>query len=448
VPSLVKASGSRGIAKSHLPADSVDLAVVGCGVAGPMAALTASEKGISVALLEEHREVGVPSHCSGHVGISGFRKFGPPVPKAIIENEIKGAVLFSPGGRELLIHKPSAVTWVLNRAELDRHLANLATNRGAELHLGSRVESLKRDEDGFLLNISGSNKRAISCRMLIDASGCSSSISRYAGLSHSKMDMLVNSAQFNVENLSNVDSDFVEVYFGQRYAPGFFGWIIPRRDGTAKVGIAARAPANVRECFKRFVTKHPIASPKLRHTRTLAPTVYHPIPIGGASNRTFADSILVVGDAASQVKPTTGGGIVFGLACGRIAGETAAKAIESRKTSDNEIASYETRWRKLLGFDLKAMTWLRRLLYNLPDPELDSIFRVSQELKADQVLNRTSDIDFQGRTLFSLARDPRLLITFLSASFLSAPSLLAPRAGNYREPRDDFPETCSRQPNY
>jgi flavin-dependent dehydrogenase len=133
---------------------------------------------------------------------------------------------------------------------------------------------------------------------------------------------------------------------------------------------------------------------------------------------------MTVGDAASQVKPTTGGGIVFGLACGRIAGETAADAILDRDLSAQRLKEYETSWHDLIGFDLRAMSYLRRLLYRLPDRNLDRIFSIANELGADEILNRTPDIDFQGRTLLGLAHDPRLFFTLLSASILSVPSLV------------------------
>lgn len=403
----------------------VDIAVVGCGVSGATVALTAAQNDVSVAVFEEHPKVGEPSHCSGHVGILAFKQYAPNVPKRIVENEIKGALLYAPNGKSLNLHRPEPVTWVLNRAELDRHLAALATENGAKLHTSSRVEGFKRSEDGsFRIRVGGSKPRIVHSRMLIDAGGCGGSVAKYAALAQPSSRMLVNSAQFNVENLTDVDKDLVEVYFGQSYAPGFFGWIIPRHDGSAKVGIAAAARANVRQCFERFVNKHPIVSSKLRHAKILTAPMYHPIPVGGAAHRTFTDGLLSVGDAASQVKPTTGGGIVFGLMCGRIAGETAATAVRIGDTSANRLSTYEEKWRHLIGFDLAAMSWLRRMLYRLPDRYLDRIFMVSRELKTDEILNRTSDIDFQGRTLLSLARDPRLFITLLSASLLSTPSLL------------------------
>lgn len=408
-----------------MPDDAVGIAIVGCGVSGATAALAAVQNGAKVSIFEEHARVGEPSHCSGHVGIMAFRRFSPQIPEKIIENQIKGAVLHSPSGEQLTLYRSQPVTWVLNRAELDRHLASLATDNGAELHLNSRVEAFKRSSGGgFELKIAERGRAEISCEMLIDAGGCGAPISKYTNLATRGKRTLVNSAQVNVEDLRDVDEDLVEVYFGQRYAPGFFGWIIPRRDGSAKVGIAADGRANVRQCFERFVRKHPVVSSKLHRAKFLTKPMYHPIPVDGAKQRTYTDGILTVGDAASQVKPTTGGGIVFSLICGRIAGKAAAKAVLLGDTSATYLRNYERSWRTLLGFDLMVMTWLRKVLYRLPDQRLDKIFSTFNELNVDDILNRTADIDFQGRTLLSLGRDPRLIVVLVSASILSVPSLL------------------------
>jgi geranylgeranyl reductase family protein len=409
-----------------LAQEVVDIAIVGCGVSGATAAMAAAQNNASVALLEEHETVGVPSHCSGHVGIQAFKRFAPPIPSRIIENKIKGAVLHAPDGTPITLRRIEPITWVLNRAKLDAHLAGLAEENGADLYTASRVEDFKRTETGtFVVKIGGKRPRTIRSKILIDAAGSGSSISKHAALPGQNRMMLINSAQFVADNLTDLNEDMVEVYFGQSYAPGFFGWIIPRGDGSAKVGIAAAPRANVRVCFERFTRKHPIVSAKLARAKPLSPTIYHPIPVGGAAHRTYANGILTVGDAASQVKPTTGGGIVFGLICGKLAGETAASAVRSGDVSADRLSEYERRWRNLIGFDLAAMSWLRRMLYRLPDRYLDRIFTISRELKAEEILNKSSDIDFQGRTLLSLARDPRLFISLLSASLLSTPSLLS-----------------------
>jgi len=408
-----------------LDRNSIDILIVGCGVSGATTALAAADKAASVTILEEHQSVGVPSHCSGHVGIRGFKQFAPTLPEKIIENEIKGAVLTAPNGRSLTLARSDPVTLVLNRTEFDQHLTRLALKKGADLHVNSRVESVKRFDHGFQVKLDPSKyPNEYFCKVLIDAGGCGAPVSRYVGIPSLNSQTLVNSAQCNVDNISDVESDLVEVYYGQTYAPGFFGWIIPRRDGSAKVGLAAGARTNVHTCFERFLRKHPIVSPKLKNAKILSKPMYHPIPVGGTRAKTYADRFLSVGDAAAQVKPTTGGGIVFGLICGKIAGETAVTAVRDENFSSLAMKKYEDAWRSVIGFDLSAMTFLRRLLYRIPDKHLNKLFDLSNELRIDDVLSKTSDIDFQGQTLFGLARDPRLFLAFLSMSVLSIPSLI------------------------
>jgi len=403
---------------------SVDLAIVGCGVSGASSALAATTNGVSVAIFEEHAEIGYPSHCSGHVGIESFKQYSPRLPHELIENEIRGAVLNAPNGDRLILHRSTPVTWVINRAEFDRYLASLAAKNGATLNLNSRIDGMKRTDGLIRLELRDAE---VSCKMVIDAGGCGAPVSRYTDIFRQSKRQFVNSAQVHVERITDVDPDLVELYFGQQFAPGFFGWIIPRRDGSAKVGLAAAPRSNIRLYFERFLKKHPVVSSKLRKAKFVTTPRYHPIPVSGARDRTYSDAFLAVGDAASQVKPTTGGGIVFGLACGRLAGQTAAKAILHGNTSSSILKSYDDSWRRLLDFDLKVMALLKRMLYGMPDKHLNRIFSMSNGFRTDEVLEKTSDIDFQGRALLSLGRDPRLFVTLLSASVLSLPSLLLER---------------------
>jgi len=399
----------------------VDLAIVGCGVSGASSAIAAAERGVSVAVFEEHSEIGFPSHCSGHVGIEFFKRYSPQFSKDFVENEIKGAILSSPNGERLVLRRPTPITWVINRAKFDKYLASLAVQKGVVLRLDSRVDTIKRS--GNLIKLKTSRSE-ISCKMVIDAGGCGAPVSRQVGAFQHDVRKFVNSAQIHVEHVTDIDTDLVELYFGQEFAPGFFGWIIPRKDGSAKVGLGAAVGSNVQLCLERFLKKHPIVSSKLRNAKYVTRPSFHPIPVNGAVGQTYSDAVLAVGDAASQVKPTTGGGIVFGLACGKLAGQTAANAILRDDMSSSFLKSYEDSWRRLFGFDLKAMSLLRRLMYGMPDRQLSRIFTMAKELRNDEILGRAADIDFQGKILLSLARDPRLFITLLSAAVLSMPSFV------------------------
>jgi flavin-dependent dehydrogenase len=233
--------------------------------------------------------------------------------------------------------------------------------------------------------------------------------------------MWVNSAQVHVGRVKDLDYDMVEVYLGSAYAPGFFAWIIPWRDESAKVGLAARE-GNPRLLLERFMTKHPDVSQRLKDARR-RDVSFHPMPLGGPISRTFYPGMLIAGDSAQQVKPTTGGGIVFSLICGKAAGEIAHYASEAGDTTESFLSEYERRWKGKIGRDLNVMRRIRRMLFRLPDRQLEKIFSVARTFDAATVLSRADDIDMQSRILARLALDPRLTISLLYSSVLSLPFL-------------------------
>jgi flavin-dependent dehydrogenase len=131
--------------------------------------------------------------------------------------------------------------------------------------------------------------------------------------------------------------------------------------------------------------------------------------------------MLIAGDSAQQVKSTTGGGIVFSLICGKAAGEIAHNAAETGDASESFLSKYERRWKNEIGRDVNVMRRIRRMLFRLPDRQLEKIFSVARTFDAATVLSKADDIDTQSRTLARLGLDPRLMISLLYSSVLSLP---------------------------
>jgi len=380
-----------------------DVIVVGAGPSGSYSALTAANTGAEVVVLEEHKEVGLPSHCPGHISIKGLKDLGLSLPPKFVENEISGAVFYSPCGREFRVRLASPVTYVVNRAMFDQYLAHLAEKSGAEILVGNKVESLLL-EKGFVNGVSLKNGQELNSRIVIDAEGCASYLSKQIGLQRFNTSSVVTAVNGEVDNVKDAENNVVEVYLGQKYAPGLFAWIIPRRDGSAKVGLATRN-GNPRERLQRFLDKHPIARRKVKRNSVKNPS-YHLIPLGGPIPKTYFDGFLAVGDVASQVKPTTGGGVIMGLTCAKIAGDTAYQAIQQNDFSESFLSRYQQKWQQAVGFDMAVMRQIRLMLNRLSDRKLDRIIGLCSELHLSETLQRIRDIDFQGKALLPIFKSP------------------------------------------
>jgi len=394
-----------------------DVIVVGGGPCGSFSALTAAKLGLDVVVFEEHKEIGVPSHCPGHVSIRNLQRLGLSLSPKVMENQFKGALFYSPSGCEFEVRFASPVTCALDRTLFDKHLASLAEEAGVRYRLGARVDSLVWDKD-FVRGVSV-NGDTIESNIVIDSEGCSSVLLKKAGLTTLDRSMVVNGVEAEVDRVKNASQDTVEVYLGRSYAAGLFAWIIPRRDGSAKVGLATRI-GNPRRCLEYFVSHNPKAKEKLRQSR-LVNLSYHPIPLGGPIARTYHNGFLIVGDAASQVKPTTGGGVVMGLNCAKIAAETAHQAIERGDCSENFLSLYQQQWRKAIGFDMAFMRRIRLMLNRLSDAELDKTISLCSKLHLDETLQRVRDIDLQGKALLPTFKSPNTWIAalyFLLASII------------------------------
>jgi digeranylgeranylglycerophospholipid reductase len=388
----------------------VEVAVVGGGVCGLFCSLTLAKQGIDVTVFEEHRSIGEPSHCAGHLSIQSLKRLGLyPLPKGIVENEYRGAVFHSSKGNSFEIEFDSPVTCSVNRKFFDRHLAELAIQAGAKLSLGKHVESLvieNHNVKGVNVKFRGIHEN-LKVKIVVDAEGISSRILRQAKLRTLNSSMLVKGVSAEVDHVRDIDEDFVEIYFGNAYAPSFYAWLMPRRDGTAKIGLATKR-GNPKQFLEKFKRKHPIASKKLGKTKIIR-EAFHPITLGGPISRTFTNGFLVIGDAASQVKPTTGGGVILGMRCALIAAETIHNALKENNFSAESLSRYQRKWRKLMGFDMWVMLQMRKTFEQLSDNQIDKLILKCKRLELQKVLRNFSDIDFQGKSLARIAWHPSII---------------------------------------
>ena len=387
-----------------------DVIVVGGGPCGSFTALKLARLGVDVTVFEEHSEIGVPSHCAGHLSIKGLKQLDLyPLPAEIVENTFRGATFHSPNDNEFSVHLSTPITCAVNRTLFDKYIAEKAQLAGADYHLNSRVESVII-EDGFAKGVTVNEEARAEktfAKIIVDDEGVSSKLLKQAGLPGPDRHRLVKGVETEVENVKDMEPDMVEVFLGREYSPGLYAWLIPKRDEKAKVGLATKT-GNPKELLQKLMLKHPAASKKL-HAAKIIQTAFHPITLGGPTSQNCTNGFLAVGDAASQVKPTTGGGVIFGMTCAQFAAEVANEALQKNDVSKEFLDAYHKRCQEALGLDIKVMLRMRKTLDAMSDKRIDKIVNLCKRFSLDKTLQKVEDIDFQGQTLLHVLGSPRML---------------------------------------
>jgi flavin-dependent dehydrogenase len=117
---------------------------------------------------------------------------------------------------------------------------------------------------------------------------------------------------------------------------------------------------------------------------------------------------LAVGDAAGQVKSTSGGGIYFGILSAQLAAETVAEAFRRGDFRRTALAVYEKRWRARLGLDLKIGTLFRRLFTRMTDRDMDDLLRALREEEVSSQVSEKVSFDWHRELVLFVLKHPKL----------------------------------------
>ena len=354
-----------------------DVVVVGGGPIGCMTAYFTAKSGFKTLVVEEHREIGKPVHCSGKVCVKAFEEFN--LSKTSIVNKVRGAYFYSPDNKFFSVSKPTVESYIVDREIFDKDIAKKAEKAGAEILTSTKCYKLEKDKAEYNLRFrckSFQSSNSIKCKAVVDAEGWKPIL--LENLKPKKGIKFLAGIQVDMENVEFNRQDHVELYFGGKFFPGFFGWIIPLDKEKARVGLcvnklATKYPPST--YLKLMLEKHPIVSRKVKQGR-IKKVFGGIIPIHGPLNVKLPDGFFVVGDAAGHVKSTTGGGIYFGLKMAKITGEAITKFLTRR---GKENFSMLESWK--ISFEIKFTSFLRKFLDKLSDEDLNILFKVLREEK-------------------------------------------------------------------
>lgn len=333
-----------------------DVIIIGAGPAGSSTARVIARRGYRTLLVERKSRVGIPVLCGEFLPtVEELRDILPHssridricnISNSVVLNRCNHIVLVSPSGDEFDIPMRAIV---IDRAAFDQHLAEQALKAGAILLTGTKLKD--RVSKNQVRLISGSGTRIVECAVLVGADGPLSTVARCVpGLSQQETNDLSISIQYTIE-ATGFDSDRVFMFFGN-IAPGGYAWIIPRGHTEANVGLGLRPSyatprRSLRNYLHSFIHHYLIEKLGIRNIR-IKRRISGFIPVNGPVQSTVTATALLVGDAASHVMPTNGGGIPTALIGGNIAG----KAIVDYLKSGSKLSNYEEMWRREFGNEL------------------------------------------------------------------------------------------------
>ena len=352
--------------------EQADVVVVGGGPAGLIAAREAASAGLDVVLVERDRAIGSPVRCGEGVGSRGLGEFISAEGASWVARRITRVIFWAPDGTEVRVAEGD-VGYILDRSRFEPALAAEAGSAGADIRVGTEAVALTRQGDRWRVALRGRRGDVdVDARIVIAADGVEALVARWAGLDTRVPSRDMEScAQYVVSNIT-FDPDAIYLHFGHGVAPGGYAWIFPKDVGVANVGlgiVALRADGRpARAWLDDYVARY--FPNGITTGYTVGGVIVHP-----TIKRTVADGLIVCGDAAHMVNPLSGGGIVNAMKAGRLAAQTAARALAAGDTSAARLQPYHDEWMRMLGDDHLRYYRLKEAISKFDDAFFDGLAR-------------------------------------------------------------------------
>lgn len=373
-----------------------DVVVIGGGPIGCFTAAEIAKNGLKVLVVEEHKKIGDPVQCAGLVSPRTMALASAP--KDLVINEYSSARILSPLGGELLIEGERVYAQAVNRAAFDRHIASQALEAGADIITSARAIRIYEHSEGFTVTVSAAGKtHFVDCRLLIGADGVNSRVCRWLGLQPVNQKVYMYAGDFE---LSDPNPGEVTVLLGQSFAPGWFGWIIPLDGRTARVGVGSiYNDRSSRRYLKSMISHFPSRFKDYKEIRYAGGSV----PFG-IMKKIYSSRAMLVGDAAAQAKPISGGGVYTGLRGAQICARVAVRALREDSLQEASLSEYQSLWNKEFRSEFRSGLKHREVYNNMSDREIETLISFLDRPYWRSLIASHGDIDYPswlGRRLFT-----------------------------------------------
>jgi len=387
--------------------EKYDLIIIGASIAGNYLTFLLSKSNLKIAVLEDHKEIGIPFQCAGIVSQKLSKLI--ELPKEIVLNRVNTAKIVSPSGNFINL-SGNERPYIIDRIKLDRLFYNkVKDDPNITYYLGERYKSFEyRIDDGKRYLFIETSKRRIIAKMLV---GCDGPLSLVGKQLKVKNDVIYAS-QIRIK--ANFYDQEAAMYFNPQWKQ-LFGWIVPEGNGIYRIGIASAK--NINKCFKCFLNE---VSVKINNKIDQQGGI---IPYG-IMNKLAFDNILLLGDAAGQVKATTGGGIIMLLTAAKYASNCVNLCIKNGNFSKRYIKkNYEKPCSQTIGRELKLHFIIRLILENFRNKDFEIFFKIIKENKIEHLVSFYGDMDFPKALFIKLLRN-RTVLGFMFKFLIKNPVII------------------------
>lgn len=373
-----------------------DVLIVGGGHVGLYTAFKLAQAGLQVRLFDQKRAVGEHIVCTGIVSEEAFEKFD--LPEATILGRIQHVRFFSPSKHHFFDYTPSQpLARIVDRPRFNQYFAEKAVLQGAVIQTGSRIEEIRINQDKITVQAveNGGPNACYEAQVLILATGVNYKLFEGIGIKPAKN--FLGGAQIHIPYENGM---WTSIYVGREVAPGAFAWIVPLERGMARVGLLSEK--NPAQYLKDFLDE---IRPSWREEVGENGIDLRPV-VQGPLEKSFADRVVVVGEAAGQIKTTTGGGIYYGLLGAEIAIDALKKAFRNQRFTADVFTSYDRRWKRAIGEELRLGYYFRKLFSKLTDEQIEELF---DRIIREEILNlahRRAEFDWHRGFLLSIFKIP------------------------------------------
>lgn len=323
-----------------------DVAVIGGGPSGAVAASVLARAGLRTLLLERNLENVKP--CGGAIPLGLIEEFA--IPEELVEKRLSHMRARSPKGRSIEMRMPNGYVGMVRRERFDRWLRSEAEKAGAVVMEGL-MESITPSGDGWRITTLNDKVEPFEAAHVIGADGANSRTATELGFPPNELKVIAMQQRFRYTPEIEKFRDIVEIWFDGEVSPDFYGWIFPKADHLAIGTGTEEGRHSIKALQKRFVEKIGIAA---------EPYLDEAAKIPMKPRRSFsAEKNILVGDAAGLVTPANGEGIFFAMRSGKLGAEAMVRHIRNGAP----LKEYEREFRRLYSPIFFGLEVLQNVYY-------------------------------------------------------------------------------------